>query len=309
MIDIFGYPLSKKNGNVSVFTRVGDGTNSWQQWEKPKGCTLIHIFAVGGGGGGGAGFTGTAGTQRGGGGGGGPAAIQVLTIPAWAVTDNLFIRVGAGGAGGPSSGSNGSAGGASTVSMSNNLGTAPVYLTSGDIAILAQASGGSVGNAGSGSAGGTRGALPSSYSSSHYALPFNIVNLASTVGMPLGTAGGDSGSPSDISPNYILSGGAGGAGTLNSDAIGGASAGSGTLARYGTIKGGNNASDKNGQNGITLFEPFMSCGGCGGAGVNSGAGGNGGKGGIGSGGGGGGGGTTGGAGGAGGDGIVIITVS
>ena len=109
--------------------------------------------------------------------------------------------------------------------------------------------------------------------------------------------------------NFIpLSGGAGGAGQLASTNFAGGAV-TGSLAgnnRIPSITGGALVGGAGGH-GITLMNPFMSCGGAGGgSNYASGTGGAGGNGGWGSGGGGGGSGATAGAGGRGGDGFVLI---
>jgi hypothetical protein len=103
-----------------------------------------------------------------------------------------------------------------------------------------------------------------------------------------------------------MSGGAGGAGHRpNATYNGGNVTGNGRLP---TVLGGTGPGGAGGH-GLTIFNPFMSCGGGGGASSFTGtiSGGPGGNGGLGSGGGGGGAGSTGGLGGRGGDGFVIIT--
>ena len=72
---------------------------TWQQWERPRNVSMIHIVAIGSGAGGGGGLTGLTGTARGGAGGGGSGAIACCCGPLWLLPDFLYVNAGVGGAG------------------------------------------------------------------------------------------------------------------------------------------------------------------------------------------------------------------
>ncbi|HUC88031.1 MAG TPA: hypothetical protein VMR95_02695, partial [Candidatus Binatia bacterium] len=55
MIDEFFFP-SNTFGDVKQYYCSGS-TSNWQEWVKPRACSMIYMFCLGGGGGGGAGFT------------------------------------------------------------------------------------------------------------------------------------------------------------------------------------------------------------------------------------------------------------
>jgi len=115
MFDVFGLP-PKEQANVKVYYPQGTNTNgTWQQWMKPRGTSVVYMFAIGGGGGGGGGFTRASGAAGGGGGGGGAATASLL-IPAFFVPDVLYVQPGVGGLGGAAN-TAGSAGGHSYVSI------------------------------------------------------------------------------------------------------------------------------------------------------------------------------------------------
>lgn len=92
----FSY-LTQTQENKWIFYAAG---NSWQVWEKPDGCNMIHIVAIGAGSGGGGGYQRAAAANGGGGGGGASGPITTMMLPAYALPDKLHILVGVGGAGG-----------------------------------------------------------------------------------------------------------------------------------------------------------------------------------------------------------------
>ena len=63
MLDLFNIP---NTDNTRIYYSAGSGSNTWQTWNKPKGCNHVFILAHGGGGGGGAGFSRTINTATGG---------------------------------------------------------------------------------------------------------------------------------------------------------------------------------------------------------------------------------------------------
>jgi len=295
---------------------------NWATWVKPRGINFVQFFVLSGGCGGGSGTVGAASTA--GGGAGGPSGSQaIVTFPAWAIPDILYISVGNGGLGGAAVNTNpglvGVAGVASHVAIYPDT-----ALTAQNLLIKVNA--GVVGAAAALAVGGTVGtaaaitlvsasplaALGTFYSSA--VLSLNIAGLTGTAGgaaiaaaaFSLGTTG------------LIVTPGTGGAG-LGAAASVGLTGGNITGAGiFPTLPGGlaggtTTASGGAGSNGIQPIRGlWFFYGGTGGA-SSGGAGGSGGRGGdgaYGSGGGGGGGAFTGnfsGAGGKGGDGIVVAT--
>ena len=302
--------------DVQIFRTAGN-TTSWQSWVKPRGASMIWMFAISGGGGGGGGFTGLATVDRGGGGGGGSAGITRFMGPAMMVPDNLYVQVGAGGLGVGSGGGTAGSGGISYISVgAYPAGTLANFTVDNNLFLMSGAAGPGGGGTGTGVAVGAAGAAGTvavigSQNRGGYAGFWG-----STVGI-IGSAGGAIAGGAGVAANTLgdfvpFGSGAGGGGAGNASAsnfAGGAITGAGI---YQTIPGGS-ATDVNGGGGYnwtpeTTGSAFMSStGGSGGAGMDAAAGGNGGKGGFpGGGGGGGGAGTTGGRGGDGGDGVVVI---
>lgn len=89
MLD-FSHLASSTKADVQVFT--GDGSGVPRSWLKPRGVSMIYMFAVGSGGNGGNGVVGAASTAAGGG-GGGSANQGTLLIPAVFVPDVLTVQV------------------------------------------------------------------------------------------------------------------------------------------------------------------------------------------------------------------------
>ena len=104
MQDNFGFPLNT-NADVQIFkcncpsTVTTTPVYQWTEWKKPRGKTMVAMWALGAGGGGGCGATATAGTAAAGGGGGGTGAVARCIFPAQLVPSVLYIAVGAGGLG------------------------------------------------------------------------------------------------------------------------------------------------------------------------------------------------------------------
>jgi hypothetical protein len=106
MISGFNY-ITQQQENKWIFYAAG---NSWQVWEKPDGCNMIHIVVIGAGGGGGGAYQRGPTASGGGGGGGASSGISTTMIPAYVIPDKLHIQVGQGGAGGTNLGGGGSLG-------------------------------------------------------------------------------------------------------------------------------------------------------------------------------------------------------
>lgn len=287
-----GFPSNTEG--VQVFTSPGG------VWKKPPGKTMLYVLCLSGGGGGAGGFSASAGNGRGGGAGGQQGNYMVKILPLIFLPDILYATVGKGGVGGAA----GAAGGTPAyTSFGHNIdSTTEAIVLCGNKQVTGTAS------PGTGSAGGTcsnqtKGTFPWG----GYGLGFVMV---SNSGITFDTGGAGGFNANGANQPHIRCGG-GGAGTTSADFAGGALA---IWDSYPTsliqqirprtpVAGSNN-----GNNGFTLWKPFMTFGGTGGSSSNTGVGGNGGNGGYGAGGGGGGGGTTGGRGGDGGDGLVITVV-
>jgi hypothetical protein len=301
MISGFLY-LTQQQENKWIFYAAG---NSWQIWEKPDGCNMIHIVVIGAGSGGGDGVTRGFDTGfHGGGGGGAAGGISTIMIPAYTIPDKLHIQVGAGGAGGAAS-TAGSPGGATYIGLIPDTTN-----TTANILISNTQAAGAGGGRGvdSNSAGGAGG----SAASVTWATPFtgwgkyvNVINAQS----------GQSGNPPtvDFVQTAIVGGGAGGAWAGGNLAAAGRSVTSQYKQPSAVVYSvgqpiGSSGKSGNGPNLISPQSQFF--GGAGGATLLVSASVFGGDGGIGCGGGGGGGGAFGNTnttGGRGGNGLVIIT--
>jgi len=145
VLDVFDIPSPEFNVKTFISAPTATGASSWQTWVKPRGCSFIHIFAVGGGGGGGAAIVGDSYLSTGCGGGGGSGTQSSLLFLADNLPDMLFIQVGNGGEGGTGAGV---AGGTSVVSIA--------AITTGNL-VLISTSGGSGGGLGSGTTSGLGG--------------------------------------------------------------------------------------------------------------------------------------------------------
>jgi hypothetical protein len=300
MIDVSHLPRLQ-NGTIDYFPGFCNSTGTvWEVWEKPTGCTFIRILCIGGGGGGGDGATKVSGisTSSGGGGGGASGAMTTITIPAIFLPDRLYVSSGAGGA---ESGGNG---------VTSEVCIAPANV---NIYILCYAEGGTGGGTGSvgvgaGGAGGTGGAQ-AVLTTANQGFRGDLNSIA-------GQDGGAGGAPVGGAITYpttglLLSGGSGGGGiSANASSVAGnVNAPASQTTVYNLFQTLTAVAVSDGQAGVELYQPLMSCGGVGGSAVLNG-GKSGGAGGFGSGGGGGGSsivnGVPGGKGGKGGPGLVVI---
>lgn len=336
MFDQYGF-LGVPDGTAGdVKTYVGNLTTSnnvlyptegtWRVWVKPRGKSMVSFWCLGGGGGGGAGCDAFSNISCGGGGGGGTGGLVVAMLPSFMVPDTLYIQPGRGGLGGTVTGQaslNGGPGRVSYISMGSIPdGASDSIINSTNLFISSSATSYNYGGVGNQYAGGLAGIAPAisnitgSLMSGYHGWWFAFVGLVGYVG-GYGAANGTA--CANTLTTIPCSGGAGGAGlSMGAQPVVGQAGGAVTLniGRWsaatlpGGIAGTASADAGNGSSGMTLQNPFMSCGGGGGgSSFTSGySGGNGGNGGIGSGGGGGGAGlVTPGNGGNGGPGIVIIT--
>jgi hypothetical protein len=286
-----------------------------QQWEKPRGCSMVFMWVLGGGGGGGGGFRDVAGSNRGGGGGGGAGGLATLLIPAFLVPDQLQVYVGEGGGGGAGGNPGNSASGQQSAITTQVPGIGypfadnDCFLQSGTAApgggAAGAASGGAAGGAGQTIGTGAKNPLGITGNASY------LAGQAGQSGASFDNVGGGSGLVRS-SANFAWGGG-GGAGVTATDR------GVNTITDVGSYAVGNSntaipAGSNNGSDGFVVWSgyfPITVTQGNGGASSNNAAGGKGGNGAYGCGGGGGGGGISGGpnsdsGGGAGGTGLVII---
>jgi len=293
-----------RNGitNWKVFYAVQgtDTTTGWQSWMKPPGCAWIYILLISSGGGGGRPNNGSLTIASGGGASGGHTR---LLIPAFTVTDILYVRPGSGGLGATSPGAGGN-GVFSYVAMQPNTAVANTLIAQG----------------GGGGATGAASALGGSGGISAITTPaVQCLGLFTGQDTVSGSAGAQTlnSSGSSITQSSVIIttiGGGGGNGT-------GAGAIINNNVVYPSIAGGIGSTGGNGNNGFQLGAmwtpglksfPLIFSGGSGGGGSSAvgGTAGNGGNASYGGGGGGGGsctdaGGTSG-NGGNGGDGIIFI---
>lgn len=307
MLDLFNLPTNSGKADIQVFTsHVKNGDASLQTYKKPRGKSMLYIYAVGSGGGGGGGFTGVAGSARGGGGGGGSGAQSTLLVPMHLIPNELYLMVHNGGAGGAV----GSAGGAGVPSyvwipMGSGANIPTNTLINGGIS----GGGGGGGAAGSASAGGTGGTAASVATIA--TMPLAGLGLYNVLAGQAGTNGGahTGAAGTNISlpvTGLTVMGGTGGAGTTSADFAGGAitAVSDSLISESRPINAA--AGSNNGSGGYTAPSIFWDFCGLGGGSSNTGVGGDGGNGSYGCGGGGGGGGTTGGRGGNGGSGLVVM---
>jgi hypothetical protein len=186
----FSY-LTQAQENKWIFYAAG---NSWQVWDKPDGCNMIHIVVIGAGSGGGGGFQRAGNAAAGGGGGGAAGGIYTMMIPAYTIPDKLHIQVGTGGAGGANSAAGG-VGGATYIGL-----VPSTSVTSANILILNTSA---VGGAVASSTGGAGGGI------STWATPFNgwgkYVNIVASQAGQAGTT------PTvNLEQTAMVGGGAGG---------------------------------------------------------------------------------------------------
>lgn len=97
MLDLQHIPSQFGNADVQKF--IGDSNavgQTWRPWYKPRGKTMLHIFALGQGGGGGNSNVGAASAMAGAG-GGGSGGQTIITIPLSLIPDVLWVSAGRGG--------------------------------------------------------------------------------------------------------------------------------------------------------------------------------------------------------------------
>ncbi len=296
MFDTSHLPNAINGADVQVFRAPGQ----WQTWVKPRGKSMVSIYALGSGGGGGGGFSSAAATARGGGGGGGSGAMARVLLPASVLPDVLYCFVASGGLGGAAS----VAGAVGNVSYVNLF---PEILNTYTRVLVTGGAGAGGGGAGSLTAGGVAGAAAGAgafYPLTHTGVATSIVGLAGAVGgAHTGAAGGN------ISGVAMVHGGAGGGGTTSADFAGGSFSG----AYWMPSLNGGAAIGGRGQDGLDMSPggvwtqtSSVAAPGTGGGSNNAATGGDGGNGGSGCGGGGGGAGLTGGRGGNGGHGLIVV---
>jgi hypothetical protein len=294
----------------------------WVTWTKPRGINFVQFFVLSGGCGGGSGVFGTASLSAGGG-GGASGSQAIVTFPAWAIPDTLYISVGNGGLGGAPV----TSAGAGQVGLAGIASHVAIYpdttLTAQNLLIKVNA--GVAGAAATGATAGTAGtaaaitlvsASPLAALGTFYSSAVLSLNLAGIVGNAGGTTGAAAAFTLGTSGLVVTPGtGGGGVGlAATTGAAGGNITGAGTFPTLtgGIIGGTTTAAGGFGSNGIQPIRGlWFFYGGTGGA-SGGGAGGRGGMGGDGAygcGGGGGGGAITvsSGGGGKGGDGIVVAT--
>jgi hypothetical protein len=302
MLDLSHIPNSQQD--VQIFYSNGV-TNAWQTWQKPRKCNYVWIMCVGGAGGGQSGTVASGSFSSNMIQGGGSGAVTRALYNANLLPDILYVQVGLGGTGGASTSTNtsnpGSAGTRSLVALQP---AATVTVQN-----LVARSGNAVAAGGSVNATSTGETVSTQATATFYTLS-NFVSTAGVNCVFLTTRPIANINP--LTSQITCPGAQGGGGvTLTPVAING---GSFSATAYtpliqgglGTLSASTNGGD--GDNGVTVWKPFMSTGGAGGGNSDLGNGGKGGDGGIGSGGGGGGSCSSGqsGAGGRGGDGLVVI---
>lgn len=293
MLDLLHLP--EPDERTVWFPGQGASTNTtgWRVWTKPRGVSMVSILAIGSGGGGGGGFTAASGSSAGGGGGAGSAPMSKYLFPAWALPDKLYVLAVSGGVGG-SAGTQGTNGGPSIVAIY------PDSTAAGNL-VATTLNGGVRGPAG---ISGTASAISALTGGSATSAPLGQMAATQLFISGVGSGGGTTGAPADLTPAVPVRGCNGGG-----KAAGAGSAGGGYAAVTGTlliaIPGGTAETGEDASSGFV--HGGIHYGGRGGGGNNLGVGGRGGDGvSWGAGGGGGGGGLTGGRGGDGGPGLVII---
>jgi hypothetical protein len=259
MLDYLHLP-KQQNGNIDYFPGFSntDG-GSWVAWEKPKGTHMIRITCIGGGGGGGYGQNSTA-SSRTSGAGGGSGAITIVTIPAYILPDILYVSAGTGGNGGKvvfGSGTNSTNGSGSYVCVAQS--TAAIYT----VCIANGGGGGGSNGTTTAGSGGTVATIADMLLAS-----YGIYNFLG------GQSGGTASSSAATAITYpttglLLSGGVAGGGGISDSAN--ATAPTQTVYNiFPSVTGGvagTNGTD--GQQGHSIYQPLLSCGGAGGGSSNT----------------------------------------
>lgn len=296
-MDLFHLPDESRRQQVFGYT--GD----IQTWVKPRGITMLHMFAVSSGGGGGPGFSAGGATQAGGGSGGAAGPTGSLVIPAAFLPETLYVFAAPGGAGGAPGGP-GSAGTASWVGVDTGVNVATRVLASGNSGSAIQG-----GNSGTATAGGGVASTGSTAQVTSCLLAVaGVMSVTAGVGSAAGSAAGAGAGFNVLTLGSLTIPGGPGAGTTGSaNFAGGGFTGTANIPWFTASQPGGTAGGGRGDGGYSLRVPMVFTEGFGGGSNFSGTGGAGGAGSTGCGGGGGGGGATGGPGGNGGNGLVIIT--
>jgi hypothetical protein len=301
MLDLQHIP-SYTNPKFQVF--YAGGTTTWQTWTKPKGCSMIHIFALGAGGGGGSGGVNNSAGNRFGNSGGGAGGIMSAFIPANLIPDILYIQVGKGGPGGAPASFGATGGTAGTSGGITYVATRITTTIESDL--LFACFNGTGGNGGTVGAGGGVAVydliemmLYTSVTGQSGAVRINGSAAGSSITATLPTTGGAAGGSLAVATATVFTAGGDIVHPINT-------------IKGGQIEGERGSGGVNQTPSINLPYLFFTTGGAGGASnFTGGLGGDGGPGGFGSGGGAGGANTlasgTGNRGGNGGDGLVIIT--
>jgi hypothetical protein len=283
------YNLADTSYKTQVFYNTG-------YWVKPQGITMISITCIGAGGAGGCPIVGpTGGNSGSGGGAGGSGAISTTIIPAWAVTDTLYVYIASGGTGTAVANTAGGPGEAA--------GTFVRLVPRGVLNSANLAANICFANSGLGGAAVAAGGAGGTISTGTNMIAGNTIGVCNFYA---GVNGGNSGGPPATQQwgTTVVTGGGGGGNVAAATAFSGGTVSGNTFVP--TVFGGSASTNINGQDGIFSLTPFYSLGGGGGATQIGAPGGNGGRGAIGSGGGGAGAGSSRGRSGNGGNGLVII---
>lgn len=302
----FGHLPSNTKADIQVFAANSKVANEgWSTWSKPRGVSMVQIFALAGGGGGGNAVAGAASTAAGGG-GGATGGQTTVVIPAIHLPDLLYLSIGVGGA-------------ATLSGVSTRVSISPDNTTNNSICLVNN------GNAGGNAVGATAGAAGSAGGASALSTgPLSGLGFLTSLAGQNGIIGGTTVPGAALSlptTGLVITGGAGGGGLPAANTAGSAGGGITGAGVFPTAAGGagGTTAPTAGSDGSAGMRPLGKLlyfyGGTGGGssgltvtptGSN---GGNGGNGAIGCGGGGGGGAftaSTAGVGGRGGDGIVVI---
>ena len=200
MLDFSHIPTPSPNADVQAFYSpvgiTGLGADYTHKWIKPRGKSMLHILLIGRGGNGGTGVIGANSTAAGGGGGASGSQVA-LTIPMWAIPDELYILMGAFNAN------------SSWITVSP-----PVNASSPAVnTVLALAANGGNGGNASGATAGTAGAVGTTPAAN--TMPLGWTWADAVIGGQAGIAGGTTGAGAALTlptTGLIVTGGTGGAG-------------------------------------------------------------------------------------------------
>jgi len=211
--------LAETPGRVEFFGPTSRESEEWKSWYKPRGFSMLSIYAVGAGGGGGGGRGNTAGAGKGGGGGGGSGAISRLTIPLWLLPDMLWYRMGTGGyGGGGGSSANGTVGGTSP--SYTIVSVRPESATQYRLVTAIYGSGG-IGGSTTSAAGGAAASI-STIADNPLATLGSFISIAGVIGTAAGSgAGNNAGASHTQTTGSQILPGCGGGGSSSGTASGG----------------------------------------------------------------------------------------